>query len=195
MSRYRLAIFIIILIIGVFFAPLAFQIFHSLIIEPAAYYWWAIKQVTQVIPQSAYWVFTITSLGFVVLWIQFRNQILGKSKNENIPSNSGSVQNFAADISQSGKSNFFKWVIANHLANLTLKILDQQNGFDGEKSRNFLTSNWNPPQGVRKYLEAGLHNSFVAYHNKRRLLRKQDKTPFELDLSLVIDYIESLMES
>jgi len=166
-----------------------------MLIEPTAYYMWGIKQVVRVIPQSAYWILIIVSLIFIVVYITIKSFFQHETTIESTANKKGAIDQLAEYIHHSENSNYFKWVIANHLANLSLSIMDQQNGNINKEPRDISGMNRNPPPQINIYLNAGLNHSFMAYRSKRKIFKKQDVTPFGIELDDVINYLESLLES
>jgi hypothetical protein len=195
MKQKTRSIFIgILLVISLLLAPYAQVIIQTLIIEPIAYYWWGVRRMIEVIPQAAFWFFIIGSLGMIVIFNLLRSLALTSKPKGNTLPQAGPIQSLAEAISQSQKSNYFKWMIANRLANLTFILLNRHNGDNNGGSRNFSQENWNPPMKTEEYLVAGMNSSFMDYPRKGRFSKKLEKTPFDTDLEQVIAYIESQME-
>jgi hypothetical protein len=184
----------ILLVTGLLLAPYAQLVIQTLIIEPIAYYWWGVRRMIEAIPQAAYWFFIIGSLGMIVIFNVLRSLVLTREPKGNKFPQTGPIQSLAEAISKSQKSNYFKWMIANRLANLTFKLLNRHNIDNNGGARNFSQENWNPPMKTKEYLVAGMNSSFMDYPRKGLFSKKLEKTPFDTDLEQIIAYIESQME-
>jgi hypothetical protein len=195
MKHYRLVILLIILVCGALLAPYGYRFVEAILIEPIAYCLWGLEQVFRVIPQSIYWIVIIISQMMIVYYLIIRSLFKREKAIGVTEKNKGSVEKLAEYIHQSDNSDYFKWVIANHLANLRLQMVNQENGFTDNDSRNNLGNNQDLPPDILQYFNAGLNQSFMAYRKKRKLFVKPVETPFELDLDDIIKYLESSMES
>jgi hypothetical protein len=184
----------ILLIISLFLAPYAGVIIQTLIIEPISYYWWGLKRLIEAIPQEAYWFFIISGLGMIVIVNLLRSFALTREPKGNRTPQAGPIQSLAEAICQSKKSNYFKWLIANRLANLTYNLVNPHIGDDKGGSKHFSQISSNLPLKTMEYLEAGLNSSFMDYPKKGRYRNKQEDTPFDTDLEQIIATIESQME-
>ncbi len=195
MKRNHFTIISVLLILGLILAPLAYQLFHMILLVPTVNYLWGIKQVIRILPQSLYWILIVASLGMIVVILQIKNLVMGRSKSKVAPDTKSPIKYLSENITLSEKSNYFKWVVANHLANLSLEIKyrEKENNKNGpqDDSRMELP----PPSFIKKYFNAGLQNSFMDYRKKRKLFGKSDDTPFDIQLEDVIRYLESQMES
>jgi hypothetical protein len=194
MKRNYLIFGITLLIMGVILAPFAFQLFRLIFLQPAAYYWWRVRQIIRVIPQSSYWLFVIISLGLVVIYIQLRNNIRIKEYNKTSAKREGAVEQFTEYLNRSERSNYFKWVIANHLANLDLKIRRQYSGNIERENQHISGMKGDGTPLLEKYFSAGLNTSFMAYQKKRKLLSRKNGSPLDIELEEVINFLESQME-
>jgi len=168
--------------------PLAQRVTHWLLLEPLAYYGWGLKQVLRVVPDSFYWLFFLACLGFLALVFLMRDIILHRTRLEKPVTQRGPVAYLAENIDRSDQSNYFKWVIANRLANIALRIRWGDSAVE--------TSAIAPlaPPDVQVYLENGLLSSFMDYRQKRKWFTRNSITPFDVDVRDVIDYLESQME-
>lgn len=193
MKKHRIIFSVLLLAAAIFLAPYAQLIVKYLVIEPLAYYGYGIQLIAQAIPQSAYWVFLISGLAFIVFLSLVRDYVLSREAVEETRTQKGPVQVLAEHITRTEQSNYFKWLIAKRLAGITLKILVKNNGQEGEH-RDFSRIYWNPPQEIEKYLKAGLSSSFMEYRDRGRFFRKRKTTPFDIDLNQVIEYLESELE-
>ena len=195
MKRRHYFLLVVFLVIAILLAPYVQKTLHYLIIEPAAYYWWGIKQVARVIPQSLYWIIILTSLSFVSIFSLIRDLFLHKSKTEMILTRKGPVQALADNIVRSENRDYFRWAIANRLANIARRILFPREQLPDENQPALDSIKWDAPPEVRKYLETGLQSSFMGVHGYRKRFRKQKTIPLDINLNQVITYIESKMET
>jgi len=192
--KKRPAIFgLLLLAAAILLAPYARLVIHYLIVEPITYYSWGIRLIAQAIPQSAYWMFLVFSLVFIVSLSLARDFILSREVVEETRPRKGAVQILAGHITRTRKNNYFKWMIANRLAKTALKILVKNNGGQ-DHHRDFTQIYWLPPDDVKKYLEAGLNKYFIELRERGRFFQKRKTTPFDIDLNQVVKYIESELE-
>jgi hypothetical protein len=183
------------LVLAVVAAPWVYKIFHALVIEPTAYYWWGVKQVVRIIPEAYYWLFVLACLGVFSMAYLVRDILSSRESMDDPGAQTGPVAFLAETVERSAKSNYFKWVIANRLANIALRIWQVEKGptkdrqvFDQAPVRSLAPR-------VRTYLEAGLLSSFMDYRQRWKWIKKSRETPFDLDISIVIEDLESRMES
>jgi len=179
---------------AIILAPIANLILTELILEPAAYYWWALRQFSKVIPESAYWLFLIGCLGFLVLLFLVTDFFRSQPKKEKVIRASGPVATLAHQLRRTQKSTYFKWLVANRLSKTTLKILIRNLDGDQNEYRDFTGLSWDPPPEIRKYLETAKNSSFMEYREGPRFFKSKKITPFDIDLEDVIAYLESEVE-
>ena len=192
--KNRLAVLIILFSLAALLTPSGFQIIYIIIIEPIAYYWWRIKLVFKVVPQAAYWITSLISLGILFSLFLWREFLLQKKEKEREIHHKGPVQALAEYLSKSERSNYFKWLIANRLAKLTLLSIKQR-GLDlDQKEGDFSSLNHLTTPEIRNYLESGYKCSFLEYRRRRKWFYRQKTTPFDLYLPRVIDFNESQLE-
>lgn len=191
--RTRIVFLLGLLGLSFFLAPLAQQFFQVLLLEPIAYLWWGVKQVIRVIPETLYWYFFVSCLGILGLFFLIRDIFEHRLIKEKQVRQQGPIEFLSENIVRSAKSNYFKWVIANRLANITLQVVWQKSGKD-EKPRDFTYADLKGSPDIKSYLETGLLGSFMDYQGKKKLFGKSRETPLNLDISQVIDWVESEME-
>ena len=186
------------LVAAVILAPFAIKIVHFLLIEPLAYYWWGVKQVIRTVPQVVYWFFIIACLGLIVVLSLVRQLFSSQETDKAHRTQVGPVESLAESIGRTHKSSYFKWMLANRLANLSLNILQRRNNegpeLNGGYQRDFSEINWDPPPKVKAYLEAGINSSFMEYRNKGWFSRQKTNKHFDADLEQVIEVIENQLE-
>jgi hypothetical protein len=172
-------------------APFANLIITELILEPAAYYLWGLRQIFKVIPQSAYWLFLIGCLSFLAFLFLVTDFFRSRPKKAAAGKTPGPVEILTNQLVRTQDSNYFKWLVANRLAKTALKILIRNNGEDENSYRGFSDLDWDPPPIVRKYLETGKNSSFMEYREGRRYFKSRKSTPFDIDINEVIEYLET----
>ena len=82
---------------------------------------------------------------------------------------------------------YFKWQIANLLAEIAMNILNYQERL--LPGRKLLGRIRKLPPEVEKYLDAGVNTTFADYPAPQRF-RRTPTTPFDVDLDLVVGYLE-----
>jgi len=196
--RNRWILFGILLGSAIILAPLALKFVNNLLIEPIAYYWWGVKQLIRTIPQVVYWFFLITCLGLIVVISLLRQLFSFKETDEAQSSQDGPVETLAESIGRTQKSSYFKWLLANRLASLTLNMMQSSNeegpDHNGKNQRDFSHLNWDPPPDVKGYLEAGINSSSMGYRKKGWFSRQKTNKYFDTDLDKVIEYIEAQID-
>jgi hypothetical protein len=191
----RYGILGLILLAGVFLAPYAWRSLRPFIIDPAAYYIWAIKKLLRVVPQSFFWLFLVGSLGLVSVIIIFRFLDLKADRQEEKLIQSGQVGSLAEVFFRSKKSHYNKWLVANRLANTTLETLGINSGEINGDNHALSKANWNPQEEVKQYIVAGLDTSKMSLQREHRLFKSIKTNPLNIDVNMIIDFIESEMES
>ena len=193
LKRHTLAL-LAFLVLAAVAAPWVYRIFHTLVIEPAAYYWWGVKQVIRTVPESYYWLFVLACFGIFALGFLLRDILTNRERIDEPIIQRGPVASLAENVERSAKSNYFKWVIANRLANLALDIWQVENGPTQERRLFDQVPVRSLSPRVRTYLEAGLLSSFMDFRPRWKWKKKTRETPFDLDISIVIEDLESRME-
>jgi len=193
--NHRFLTLIGILSIGLIAAPIVWITVSTLIIDPMAYYWWTIKRVIKSIPQLNYWFFIIGSLGIISLIALIRWQKYDEESQPQTHYKESPIQSLAEILSRSQNSYYYKWLIANKLAIITLDIINNRSGTHDEDRQKFSDIQWNPPGNMSEFLEAGLDKSHMSFKPRRRFLKPRKLSPLDKDLSKVLSFIESQMES
>ncbi len=192
--KRRWIIFVGFLLLAAILTPAVQRATHTLFLEPLAYYWWGMKQVIRVVPESLYWLFLIASFGFLGFVFWARDILLNRPKDEKPIAQRGPVAYLAGNIVQSERSNYFKWVIANRLAKIALLIMNEDSENGRKNFPGFLEPAQKTESDIQVYLENGLNNSFMDYRKKGKWFTGNTDTPFDVDVYNVIDYLESQME-
>jgi hypothetical protein len=166
---------------------------YEMFIVPLAYLWWAIRLYYHFFPQVIYWAVLI----FAVLYTATRTLLVefsfGRSQKAVAKTHQGPVEKLSHLLEKRENGMYYKWLIANRLGNLARDILHQRERLPaGKRSFQLSGRNWNPPQDISRYLEAGVNGSF-ADHSQANWFNAQ-ATPLDEDPQKIIDYLESEME-
>ena len=193
-QKKRIIYVILLVVSAIFLAPFFWYQISSFIIEPALYFWWIVKQLIRVVPQTYYWIFLIGSLGiisiiFLLLYLQ-----KPRKKQQNFFNEEGSIKSFAEFYSLSRRSYYFKWVIANRLARIAQEILNMNHGNSKGDPLTFSDLDGELPETILNYLEAGLDNTHMSYKPKKILRRLKQNSPLDVELDQIITNLESQME-
>ncbi|MBN1667818.1 MAG: hypothetical protein JW862_12045 [Anaerolineales bacterium] len=175
---------------------LVFQyLVYDLVITPLAYTWWLVKGFLQVVPELAYWWALVTMLLLAALRATFRRMGPEKMSGKPAAEQSGPVEQLAYHLERVGQGNYFKWFVAHRLGELAREILKRRTVNDVPPQHDLAGPEWSPPPAVQRYLETGLHTSFIQLPRRRFWFWKRPaKTPLDIQIDPVIDYLESQME-
>jgi hypothetical protein len=167
---------------------------YQVVILPLAYVWWWLTLYYRLLPQAAIWIVLI----FIILFTTMRGLLLevpwGWSRPLKKKKSQGPIESLAVLIQKSSEGNYYKWTIANRLGRAARELLDQREGSQGRKKiMRFSDRNWDAPQEVSAYLEAGLNGTFADY--PKRSWSRSPRTPLDVDPQQVIEYLESELEN
>ncbi len=164
---------------------------QTLIITPLAYLFWAFGLIYHFLPQQVLWIFLILLLFYVAIYSFASKPIFPDPVDRKRGPGPGPVEKMASWIERSPEGVYFKWEVARILAYTALNIIQLRQKTDEKKL------DWGdqpPAPAVDRYLDAGLNSSFSDYPLPRSPLKRPDPTPFDTDLSAVVDFLESQME-
>jgi hypothetical protein len=186
------------------------------IILPLARFIWLVKGYYGAFPQAAYWVAALGIAALVAIFGFRYPDWEGRRQYGQWTPLPGPVREMAFWI-QRGRGGIYpkwhtthllhlpytpepgrggiypKWHTAHLLAKLALDILDQR-GTRHKHAQQISGPGWDPPENVKKYLDAALTTNYTDYP-KPGWFSHQPPTPFDQDLEPVIKYLESLLES
>lgn len=168
---------------------------ERLILEPATNIWLSIVVYYRSFDEFTLWMLLVSGLAMLGLWSL--GQRSRKTEPRNIVKGSismGPVEDLASWLADTGRGVYFQWAVANRLARLAKKILNQ------DMSQSIPTaSTWLDRAGeqihpeMREYLEAGLQRAPAP--TSRRLLNRLSTQPaYKQDPELVISFLETMME-
>lgn len=176
-------------------AFLAQSIIEGLLLRPLIHQWWQIRLYLRSTPQIYAWFLVVTGILLISLVSLLR--YLRPSRQEELRSAPlrGPVETLTDSIQRTYKGTYFlKWLVAHRLGELAHAILIQREGEEALQKRRLAGRDWQPQETVQAYLEAGLSRSYEKPRARKWLLRK-DKTPLEIDIQQVIEYLESQLET
>lgn len=180
--------------IGLLAGVLAFSFagtVREFIILPMAYYLWELGRFYRAVPQQLYWAALIVIVLYFVA-ITLYDMSLGADSGRKDSPHRGRVEALARALEQRHRGVYFKWHIANMLAEVAINILNHQERLlPGRKLQGRIH---NPPPEVEEYLHAGISTTFADYPTPGRF-RRPSATPFDVDLDLVVGYLESELET
>lgn len=179
---------LLLLVIGIsslLLASILREAVYRMVVVPLAYLIWILQFYYSAIPQWALWTTLIALLLLVVLWnlIPEVKPVVRRDPPRGPPE--GQVEALALWIRKSRGGNYFKWQLANRLGRIA-RGLDESAGSGGR----FPAAD----EAVQRYLDAGLNYSFVDFPSPRNRFRSAPKTPLEVNLNQVADYLASQME-
>jgi hypothetical protein len=193
-TRRLLIVVGVLIVAGLLAFPLRETIYESVVI-PVAFIIWNLGLLYRSFSQQIWW----WSIVFIVLFMlvyslvpqpQSRRRTEAKSK----PS-LGQVEALAEWLRRGERGTYFKWLIANRLGKLAYQILlHRESGRPRSVFAPLVGSDWDPAKDLQRYLEIGLHGSFVEFPNVKRPFRAPQKTPLDYDVAEAVEFLESKVE-
>jgi membrane protein implicated in regulation of membrane protease activity len=164
---------------------------EAFIIIPVAYIFWMLGIVYRLIPQQIYWFAILVGLiyAFVVYFIQSTGNKFDDNKSKY--NRRGQVEILAGMIENRRKGVYFKWTLAHLMGEVAAYLLSSQDRRISSKP--LRGRGWNPPAKIDAYLDAGLNKSFADYP-RAGFFSSAPKTPFDIELEPVVEFLESEME-
>jgi hypothetical protein len=183
------------LVIAVILAFFLRDITRQLVVTPIAYLWWAIKLAYAAIPQLFQWIFLLAFVSFIVI-SKLLNEFPRTKKYAEAPKpRGGTVQVLAEWLSNKGEGNYYKWLIASRLGKLASDMSIRLEGRHSKTDSSLPDiPDQLPPEDIRRYLKAGLDESFVDYPLPAIPYFRRRVTPFDLKVEDAVDFLESQME-
>jgi hypothetical protein len=187
------------------------DVVEQVIIRPLIYLIWIVSVYYRYIPQPVLWIVLVLVLIYLSLGrLAGRLEPPAHQPNKSVFVR-GAVDELALRIERKEGGIYFKWQIARTLGQIALEMQELRQHTRSKKLQfNDLTAR---PQ-VRNYLDSGLNTSFSDYpipgglplrirptaifdpHRvESGISRISPSTPFDGDISPVIDYLESEMEN
>lgn len=183
------------MVAGILAIPLREMIYDAVVI-PAAFILWNLDLLYRSFSQGIWWA-AITVIVFLMIAFslapqpKFRRRVEDKRRPQ-----PGQVENLALSLRKAGDGIYSKWLIANRLGKLAYQILShRESGRPRSVFAPLVGQGWAPKQELQNYLETGLHGSFADFPNVRRPFGVPKKTPLDLDIAEVVEFLESQVES
>jgi hypothetical protein len=176
------AIAIISLLLAYFLRDVVYQV----LIVPLAYMLWVLGLYYSLIPQWVQWALLVAALLLVVLWNLLPDIRFSPRRETRRHRPPGEVESLANWIVRARHGNYFKWQIANRFGRIARRL----NDVSGPGGRQH-----SPDEAVESYLDAGTNYSFVDFLRPRNRFERLSRTPLDIDLRRVADYLESQMEN
>ncbi len=159
-------------------------VIYDFIVVPLAYIVWILKIYYSIVPQGVFWVFLMLVLVVALVW----NFVLEihSSPRAGLPRNisQGQVEELAGWIQKSRSGTYFKWQLANRLGRISRRLGENPAQRDSLEKLE---------QPIAEYLDAGLNHSFVDFAASGTRFQRR-VSPITLDPTIVVDYLESLLE-
>jgi hypothetical protein len=170
------------------------RMIYQVVILPLAYVWWWLTLYYRLLPQAAIWIVLI----FIILFTSMRGLLLeipwGWSRPLKKKKSQGPIESLSVLIQKRSEGNYYKWSIAQRLGRAARELLDQREGRQlKQKFMRFADRNWDAPQEVSAYLEAGVNGTFADYPKKS--WSRSPRTPLDVDPKQVIEYLETELEN
>jgi hypothetical protein len=184
------------LLLAMLIAFMLRDVVERTIIAPLAYLWWILRLYYSAFPQYILWIVLILISAFSAISSLIPGARNGKGPRSNPIITQGQIAGLADWLNKSRRGGiYYKWLVANRLGKNAREILAQRDGQAVSKKFGRLDGrDWNPPQDIESYLEAGLNGSFADYPQPRRWTKAQP-TPLDVDPQQVIYYLENGMET
>lgn len=184
------------LLIALALAVLCLQsIILELLVVPAVYLWVSVRLFLQGVPSSTYWAMFLAAAALAFILSIFRRVKFPDIRRTETAPIRGQVEEIAGNIYAARKSIFSKWLLANRIVELARAIMKQRRSREYTDRTNDLDGeDWDPPENLRAYFEAGANRFFLEIRRRRYFWRSQ-KTPFEVDLNEVIEFLETKMRT
>jgi hypothetical protein len=169
---------------------------ESEIVQPLAYLFWVLGILYRAVPQPYIWLVVLLVMFYVAaksFYGKPRLKLPARGKTERYL---GPVENMARLLAYKKTGVYFKWQVARTLSEIGLDLQELRQHV---RSRE-LGFPADTPLEVQKYLTAGLKTSFADYPSSGGFLiparfRTYPKTPFDIDLDPVVQYLEAQLES
>ena len=195
MNRRQLMILGITFLVAAGMAYYLQDLVRSVFFEPISYMWWGFTILYQSVAQLVYWVLLVVGVTLMAF-----GSLYGKGRSKELVEETpdfrqGTLEATARQFSRTdNKGVYYKWLVANRLGKLARSILSLRNGKAEGVNGPLVGRDWNPPDEVEAYLEAGLTRTFADFP-RQKLFSRPSETPFDIDLNQVIAYLESQMEN
>jgi hypothetical protein len=194
-TRRLLLVFGALIVAGILAFPLRETIYDSVVI-PVAFIGWNLDLMYRSFSQQIWW----WAIVFVVLYMLVYSLVPRPRTRRTAEARSkpplGQVESLAGWLQRAERGIYFKWLIANRLGKLAYQILlHRESGRPRSVFAPLVSADWEPSKDLQKYLETGLHGSFVEFPNVKRPFGTSQKTPLDYDLANAVEFLESKVEN
>jgi hypothetical protein len=188
--RRQIALGVLALLAAAVMAYLLRDAIEQLVIRPLAFFWWELMLFYHAIPQQLFWIVLLAGMLLVFSTSLLRSRRGFTHRRKVLPAK-GPVEALASWIEHGRRGVYFNWRIAKLLGSVAAYMLDyQERRLPGRK---LVARDWNPPDEVGRYLDAGLNTTFADYPY-RGWFSPPPSTPFDIDLEKVVKFMESELE-
>lgn len=193
-ARRRIIVAGVLIVAALLAFPLRETIYETIVI-PAAYVAWYVGLLYRSLSQGIWWwVVMAVVLMMLVFSLVPGPRYRGRERPKPRPPQ-GPVENFAISMRRAEDGVYFRWLVANRLGKLAYQILLQrESGRPRSVFAPLRGADWQPAPELQKYLETGLHGSFVDFPYPRRPFRTAQKTPLDLNVVEAVEFLESHVE-
>jgi hypothetical protein len=192
--RRRLILAGVLIIAALLAFPLRETIYETIVV-PIAYIAWYVGLLYRSLSQGIVWWVVVA---IVLLMIAFslvpETQFRGRERPKPRPA-VGPVENLAISMRRADEGVYFRWLIANRLGKLAYQILlHRENGRPRSVFAPLRGQDWKPSPELQKYLETGLHGSFVDFPYAKRPVAAAPRTPLDQNVMESVEFLESHVE-
>jgi hypothetical protein len=190
-SKARIAILVVLLLLAVGLAFMLTGTARDLIIIPLVKFFWFARGIYGSVPEAEAWVGVEIVLALIFGVVLLRAEWGEREVTEKRPIYPGDVQQLSFWIDRGRKGTYSRWHLARRLADLALEILESR-GANAKATRQLSGPGWDPPPAVQKYLETALRTTYADFS---RNSATASESSLDADVPSVVAYLESLLES
>jgi len=184
------------LVVAAILAVLLQDVIRRSVVTPLAYLSWVFKLLISTIPQLLIWILLLFVLALFIFASLVSYIPVRKSPQKASPQAVGPVENLARWIQKRSEGNYYKWKISNRLGILAREMASRHGNWKQlDHYREGDVPGRPPQESVQHYLDAGLEESFVNYPLPPLPFMRKSETPFDLEVELVVDFLEEQMEA
>ena len=192
--RRRLILAGVLIIAALLAFPLR-ETIHETIVVPIAYIAWYVGLLYRSLSQGIWWWVLIA---IVILMLAFSlvpdTQFRGRERPKPKPAQ-GPIENLALSMRRADEGVYFRWLVANRLGRLAYQILlHRERGRPRSVFAPLRGPDWEPSPELQKYLETGLHGSFVDFPYAKRPFAASHKAPLDQNVVESVEFLESHVE-
>lgn len=172
------------------------SIIYQVVILPVAFLGFQLNIWYHSLSQGLWWWLILAIVLFMLVFSLIPPEKTGEQKPTKSKPKRGQVEQLSMEMGRSKSGQYFKWIVANRLGKLAYQILlHRESGRPRSVFAPLLGEGWQPSQELQAYLETGLHGSFADFPNSRNPFDKPRQTPLDHDVAVVVEFLESQVES